>query len=557
MRRVAPAFVLVWAAFVLDGRLPSADAQPLSSAASQALQNPPDQMSPALKRELEDLWAGRARAFLGRVMTDPSDVIETQVWIDRLANRPYLHFKASGENAGYAADPRRNVVIVLFVGPTKDDINREFGDWFAPYEGGREFIRPIDFGAERAAHSNVTEDNTESVYWQQGSAFVEVRSRADVIALARETHEAGLQSGIYAFPQPVPAARPTPSATPEAPSGSWDAAAPEDDEAGWRRVTPDSTPVETAAEIRPELTPAPTPEPTPEPTPPPPAVEHPQPSPRIPSATLGLALHAALRRDEATPVGALLGAGAEIEARDSGGRTPLMTAAEFSSPMLVRRLIDSGADVNAVRHEEGSSPSGSGMTPLMIAARHGREDVVRLLLQAGAPVDTATDDGRTALDFAAESGVDGVAQLLAAAAREAAGETHRGDTDAGNPGVRPEADDTAPLRQGVGSVRVWQARLELAWSRMEVDINEDVHAAVLRAVIVEWDGRATPESTGVMGYEYWRAALADLSPNDPVTAPTPSTRLSDERVIEALRLAAQHLLRDYGAMEVPYKRRDF
>jgi hypothetical protein len=118
-------------------------------------------------------------------------------------------------------------------------------------------------------------------------------------------------------------------------------------------------------------------------------------------------------------------------------------------------------------------------------------------------------------------------------------------------------EEGATLVTSVGEVRVWQARLEGAWRRLNVDLNEDTDATVLRAVILNWDARVTPESTGVMGYEYWRAALAKLSPEDPVTAPDPSAALSDERVVLALKHGAANLRRDFDSIEVPYHRRDY
>jgi hypothetical protein len=590
--RVFPTFVVGWALLVMMGGGGASFAQGLSAGATQALRDPPEQMSPALHRELSGFWEERARDFLGRLLSPGTDAIESELWIDRLAERPYLHFKASGMNRDYATNPRRNVVIVLFVGPTRETIDREFGDWFAPYEGGDEFIRPIDFGAERAAHSNVTEDGTESIYWQQGNAFLEVRSRTDVMALAQETHTAALRSGIYDFPR-VPRDRtpePVEYETPEAPAADAPAAAApepeeagEDDAGGWRRVeaeiipdeTPEPSPEEMFEAAAEEPAAASVPAPTPEV-----AVNRP-PSPRIPAATLGLALHAALRRDEAAPVAALIGAGAEIEARDSGGRTPLITAAEHSSPALVQRLIDSGADTNAVREAPELPPSESGMTALMVAALMGREEVVRLLLDAGARVDATTGDGRTAIDFAMESGSEAVSRILTGARTEARERTETpvapgqgegepkpagvgsiraggpGDPSAGEGSGGPiRAVDAAMLASGVGTLRVWQARLELAWNRLEVDLNEDRHATVLRAVILEWDGRVRPESTGVLAYEYWRTALARLSPENPLTAAAPSPSLGDAKVIEALRIAAKELMRDFGTVEARYERRN-
>lgn len=571
--------VLGWLTLVWAG--PAVAAAPLSPAASQALRNPPEQMSPALTRELQGLWSERARAYLASVLRDPTDEFATDLWIDHLAGRPYLHFKASGANAGYGSNPQHSVAIVVFVGATRDEIAREFGDWFAPFDNGKEFIRPADMGAERAAITNVTGDGTESVYWQQGKAFVEVRSRQGVMELARLAHIEGVRSGIYEFPdKPKP-----PSADPEAGISPAPLAGSEGPAGPQPAANGPLAPVEApAAPSAPGGAPLPV-----------------TAGPTLPATTLGAALHAALRRNEAQPVVALIGAGADLEARDDFGRTPLMTAAEAAGPDLVQKLIRAGANPNAVAEGRNRPLSEQGLTALMIAARLGRTDVVRVLLEAGAIALTANGEGKTPLAMAEESGSAEAALLLRTAMANAspgAGasrvvtlqtslpEPIPGPTPAPTPPPAPPAptppaapapaaatpesgapstdapgEVSAPTAEGgiasasVGEVRVWQARLEEAWRRLNVDLNEDVNASILRAVIVDWDGRVSAESTGVTGYEYWRAAVANLSPADTATAAAPSGALTDEAVVQALRDAASSLKRDFGAVEVPYRRK--
>lgn len=77
-----------------------------------------------------------------------------------------------------------------------------------------------------------------------------------------------------------------------------------------------------------------------------------------------------------------------------GNLTPLMMAAAFSGPEVTKALIDAGANVNAQDIR--------GMTPLMFAVATDRADVrtVRYLLDAGTDQSKKTRDGETAADWA-------------------------------------------------------------------------------------------------------------------------------------------------------------
>jgi ankyrin repeat protein len=77
--------------------------------------------------------------------------------------------------------------------------------------------------------------------------------------------------------------------------------------------------------------------------------------------------------------------GADVNAKDVDGRTPLMLAAgsEYSSPDTIQLLIDAGADVNA--------KSAGGETALDFAKRGGQAAVVDVLIKAGATSGGAAD----------------------------------------------------------------------------------------------------------------------------------------------------------------------
>ena len=81
-----------------------------------------------------------------------------------------------------------------------------------------------------------------------------------------------------------------------------------------------------------------------------------------------------------------------------GNFTVLTASAAMASPALVKTLLDAGADINA--------PDVRGMTPLMLAVATDRQDieVVRMLLARGADVNAKSLAGETALDWAAKTG---------------------------------------------------------------------------------------------------------------------------------------------------------
>ncbi|KAL7802906.1 ankyrin repeat-containing domain protein [Trichoderma afarasin] len=96
--------------------------------------------------------------------------------------------------------------------------------------------------------------------------------------------------------------------------------------------------------------------------------------------------------------------GATINVRDSKGATPLFKAAASGFVELVQLLIDKGADIEA--------RGNSNKTPLLAAASTGYADVVRLLLNHGAQIEAKTERDSTALLLASNKGHTDVVQLL-------------------------------------------------------------------------------------------------------------------------------------------------
>ena len=83
----------------------------------------------------------------------------------------------------------------------------------------------------------------------------------------------------------------------------------------------------------------------------------------------------------------------------------LFRATREGNTDMVKSLLSSpGADVNAT-DERGS-------TPLLEAARYGHEDVCRMLIAAGANLKSKDRDGKTALMLAVQSNHDEVVRVL-------------------------------------------------------------------------------------------------------------------------------------------------
>ena len=104
--------------------------------------------------------------------------------------------------------------------------------------------------------------------------------------------------------------------------------------------------------------------------------------------------------------------GAEINARNQKGTTPLMMAAANGHLEIVKALASLGGQVNARNN--------NGATALMVAAFGGHLEVVKLLLSLGSELNARTGGGVTALSAATEGGHRDVVALLKALAEQPA-----------------------------------------------------------------------------------------------------------------------------------------
>ncbi len=145
-------------------------------------------------------------------------------------------------------------------------------------------------------------------------------------------------------------------------------------------------------------------------------------------------LHKAAHEGDINALEALLKEGADIEARDSSGRTPLIVAAFASQDESISVLAKAGANLNALEHRDydivtiaavagdinllnlalelgasaGNITSPYEGTALIAAAHLGHSSVVESLIKAKAPLDHINNLGWTALIEAVILGDGGV-----------------------------------------------------------------------------------------------------------------------------------------------------
>jgi ankyrin repeat protein len=105
------------------------------------------------------------------------------------------------------------------------------------------------------------------------------------------------------------------------------------------------------------------------------------------------ALAAAARQGHAPIVEYLLQHGANVNARNIFGNTPLMSAAQCKNETVVRLLLQAGADVR--------STGAQGETAYLYAARYCSPQVLAMLEKRGADIAASDASGRDALLWAA------------------------------------------------------------------------------------------------------------------------------------------------------------
>lgn len=119
------------------------------------------------------------------------------------------------------------------------------------------------------------------------------------------------------------------------------------------------------------------------------------------------ALHLAAAFSTPDVVSLLLEHGAAVGALSTNAQRnqPLHASLALSrDPVTIQTLLENGADANAVQ--------AGGYTPIFTAASANRRDLAGILLSFGADAHRRNDEGKTAADFARERGYEDLAAWL-------------------------------------------------------------------------------------------------------------------------------------------------
>lgn len=114
--------------------------------------------------------------------------------------------------------------------------------------------------------------------------------------------------------------------------------------------------------------------------------------------------HAVLSPDPATRISELMRDGADINAKNTFGETPLHWAVCDGNTAIATLLIEKGANINA--------KNTFGDTPLHKAAYYRRPAIATLLIEKGANINTKNTVGNTPLHRAVDKGYTEIATLL-------------------------------------------------------------------------------------------------------------------------------------------------
>jgi ankyrin repeat protein len=169
--------------------------------------------------------------------------------------------------------------------------------------------------------------------------------------------------------------------------------------------------------------------------------------PELPTAkALDISIHEAATDGNIKAVKQHIAAGADVNAKDDVGETPLHWAAWIGHKEIVELLITAGADVNA---------KGDDGTPLHHAALRGKKEIVEPLIANGADVNVKGGfaDG-TPLHYVVPGGHMKLVELLIADGADVNAKDEDGDTPLDWAIDRPGRTKTADLLRKHGGKTV-------------------------------------------------------------------------------------------------------
>jgi ankyrin repeat protein len=131
-------------------------------------------------------------------------------------------------------------------------------------------------------------------------------------------------------------------------------------------------------------------------------------------------IFSAVKDGDTASVKRLIDAGADVNARNLDGNTPLHLACLWGHMDIVRLLIETGAELN--------TRDDSDCTPLHLTCFRGLTEIARFLIEHGADVNASNDYGRTLLHRACSNGRPGIVRLLLEHGADVDARNKRGET---------------------------------------------------------------------------------------------------------------------------------
>lgn len=220
--------------------------------------------------------------------------------------------------------------------------------------------------------------------------------------------------------------------------------------------------------------------------------------------------------------------GANVNATERDGTTPLMRAIHGHYPDIAARLIRAGANASAANRY--------GVTPLYLAARAGDAASTRALLAAGASANTSLAEGETVLMTAAKAGSAAVVRTLLTGGHEslALAELSRSAEESApvvTSGYGSFGGPTLPRnRADVNAREDWYGQTALMWAAAEG--HEDVVRLLIEAgAAVDMVSR---ETAVVETYAGWGQSEYEDVPRGRLTALHMAARAGHYPTVQAL-----------------------